>query len=156
MTTERVSTAAATRLIAAARRAHSAVDGLDSAFAQLLGIGRTDLRCINLLEFCPLAPGEIARRLELASASVTALIDRLETAGLARRVPSAEDRRSLVVELQPRAYASVGSFYRRFAEALIASADTLGADGRGRVAEALEHMAAAAEAVAADAGSSKD
>jgi DNA-binding MarR family transcriptional regulator len=46
-----------------------------------------------------LSPGELARKHELSSGAMTNRLDRLEEAGLVRRVPNPEDRRSLLVEL---------------------------------------------------------
>lgn len=48
-----------------------------------------------------LTPKEIGVRLGLTSGAVTALVDRLEKAGLAERVPNPEDRRSSVVRITP-------------------------------------------------------
>lgn len=45
------------------------------------------------------APGKLARRLELTSGAMTARLDKLEEAGLVRRQPNPDDRRGLRVEL---------------------------------------------------------
>jgi DNA-binding MarR family transcriptional regulator len=45
------------------------------------------------------APGKLARRLELTSGAMTARLDKLEQAGLVRRQPNPDDRRGLRVEL---------------------------------------------------------
>jgi DNA-binding MarR family transcriptional regulator len=44
-------------------------------------------------------PGELAAKVDLSSAAMTNRLDRLEEAGLVRRVPDREDRRSVQVEL---------------------------------------------------------
>jgi DNA-binding MarR family transcriptional regulator len=46
----------------------------------------------------PLSAGDIARRTGLATASVTALVDRLERRGFAARRPDPTDRRRVLVE----------------------------------------------------------
>jgi DNA-binding MarR family transcriptional regulator len=46
----------------------------------------------------PLTPKELAGRVQMGSGATTALIDRLEARGFARRVPHPSDRRSLLVE----------------------------------------------------------
>jgi len=46
-----------------------------------------------------LSPGELARIEELSSGAMTNRLDRLEQAGLVRRAPDLEDRRSIQVEL---------------------------------------------------------
>lgn len=45
------------------------------------------------------SPGELARRHELSSGAMTNRLDQLEEAGLVRRVPNANDRRGILVEL---------------------------------------------------------
>jgi len=46
-----------------------------------------------------LAAGELARKHDLSSAAMTNRLDRLEQAGLVRRLPNPSDRRSVLVEL---------------------------------------------------------
>jgi DNA-binding MarR family transcriptional regulator len=43
--------------------------------------------------------GQLARRIELSSGAMTNRLDRLEEAGLVRRLPDTEDRRAVQVEL---------------------------------------------------------
>ena len=50
-------------------------------------------------EACRSSPGELANDLELSSGAMTSRLDRLQKAGLVRRLPDPEDRRSVVVEL---------------------------------------------------------
>jgi DNA-binding MarR family transcriptional regulator len=45
------------------------------------------------------SPGALARNHELSSGAMTNRLDRLEEAGLVRRIPNPEDRRGVVVEL---------------------------------------------------------
>ncbi len=144
MSNEAASNSPLARLIGAARRAHAAIDALDAAIATHLAIGRNDLRCLNLLEAGTATPTEIGRRLDLSSGSVTALVDRLEAGGLARRVAGIADRRSRSVGLTPSAMARVGPLYRAFAQELqlrtqasVVGADTM-ADALGVLAEAVE------------------
>jgi DNA-binding MarR family transcriptional regulator len=44
-------------------------------------------------------PGRLSRRMELSSGAMTNRLDRLEQAGLVRRLPDPDDRRRVVVEL---------------------------------------------------------
>ena len=46
-----------------------------------------------------LSPGELAKKQELSSGAMTNRLDQLERAGLVRRTPNPDDRRSLLVEL---------------------------------------------------------
>ena len=49
----------------------------------------------------PIPMGRLAEALACDASNVTGLVDRLESRGLVRRQPSAEDRRSKVLELTP-------------------------------------------------------
>jgi DNA-binding MarR family transcriptional regulator len=48
---------------------------------------------------CRSSPGDLAQDLELSSGAMTSRLDRLEEAGLVRRLPDPDDRRGVVVEL---------------------------------------------------------
>jgi DNA-binding MarR family transcriptional regulator len=47
-------------------------------------------------------PGRLAQRMELSSGAMTNRLDRLEQAGLVRRLPDTRDRRGVIVELTER------------------------------------------------------
>jgi DNA-binding MarR family transcriptional regulator len=84
------------------RAAQSAVDQMDDAAARALGINRTDGRCLDVIDReGPVAAGRLAAASGLTTAAVTAVIDRLEKAGYARRVSDPGDRRRVLVELTP-------------------------------------------------------
>lgn len=69
-----------------------------AAVAERLGVAATDMKCYSLLrQTGPLAAGALAERVNLATATMTAVIDRLEKAGLVHRVPDPADRRRVVV-----------------------------------------------------------
>lgn len=69
------------------------------AIARRLDLGPTDLTALDhLLDGPPRGTGELADLLGVRSPSATALVDRLETAGLVRRVPHGTDRRRVRVE----------------------------------------------------------
>jgi len=136
--------AAAEAAVASCRRLHAAVDRLDQAAADVLGITRNDLRCLNLLEHGPLAPARIAAALGLTSGSVTALLDRLEARGFLP--PAPDDRRALRVSLQPVVFETVGQIYLGFAEELRATVGRLGAAEGAALARHMDEAAAACEA----------
>jgi DNA-binding MarR family transcriptional regulator len=82
----------------------------DSAFENLaadrLGVNRTDLHCLNAIENAGgLTAGELATEVGLTTGAVTGVVDRLERAGFARRVPDLADRRRVKVEVTPKFYA---------------------------------------------------
>jgi DNA-binding MarR family transcriptional regulator len=71
-----------------------------TAVAEQVGLGATEEKTLLILSgFGRLTAGEIAQHTGLTTASVTSLIDRLETKGFVRRVRDDEDRRRVFVEL---------------------------------------------------------
>jgi len=78
------------------------VDAGDDEIARLLGLNRTDLRCLDsLLQKGPSAPSRLATELGLTTGSVTAMLDRMEKAGYISRTPDPADRRKLIVQATP-------------------------------------------------------
>ncbi len=53
---------------------------------------------------CRSSPGDLANDLELSSGAMTSRLDRLQEAGLVRRLPDPDDRRGIVVELTEKGY----------------------------------------------------
>jgi len=85
------------------RAAQIAVDQMDDAACRALGVNRTDGRCLDVIDReGPVAAGRLAEASGLTTAAVTAVIDRLEKAGYARRIGDPHDRRRVLVELTPR------------------------------------------------------
>ena len=84
-------------------RAHEAAnDAFDEVAREKLGINRTDLRCLNIVENAgPMTAGRLAELSGLTTAAVTSVLDRLERAGYARRVRGGVDRRQVSVEVTP-------------------------------------------------------
>jgi DNA-binding MarR family transcriptional regulator len=84
----------------------------DDATAASLGINRTDLNCIDIIErHGGITAGELAAESGLTTGAVTAVIDRLERAGYARRVRDDEDRRRVTVEVTPELQRAAGGLY---------------------------------------------
>lgn len=80
-------------------------DVFDSLAAERLGVSETDLRCLNIIENGRgLSAGELATQAGLTAGAVTGVIDRLEKAAYARRVPDPADRRRVRVEVTPAFY----------------------------------------------------
>jgi DNA-binding MarR family transcriptional regulator len=70
--------------------------------AARLRLGVTDATALNCLGARgPMTAGELAEALSLTPGTITALLDRLATAGLARRATDPNDRRRVVVALTP-------------------------------------------------------
>ena len=82
----------------AVRDFQDATDEVDEAAAAVLGINRTDLRCLAALSRRgSLAAGELAAEVALTSGATTSAIDRLVRQGLVERVPEGRDRRKVMV-----------------------------------------------------------
>jgi len=86
-------------------------DDFERALGAELSVNPTDLSAMeHLIASGPLSPTALAERLELSTAAVTTVIDRLEASGHAHRIPNPEDRRGTLVVPAP---ASVGQAMRR-------------------------------------------
>jgi len=80
-------------------------DAFDALAAQRLGVSESDLRCLNIVENAGgISAGELAVQAGLTAGAVTGVIDRLERAGYARRIPDPADRRRVTVEVTPAFY----------------------------------------------------
>ena len=72
------------------------------AVADYLGINRTDARCLEIIErLGGVTAGRLARESGLSTGAVTTVLDRLERSGLARRTSDPDDRRRVLVEIDP-------------------------------------------------------
>ena len=88
--------------IAAVRASQTANETLDHALAEHMGVDDTAFRCLDILDQeGPMSAGHLAERARLSPAATTALIDRLERKGYARRARDTEDRRRVLVEVAP-------------------------------------------------------
>jgi DNA-binding MarR family transcriptional regulator len=99
-------------LIEEVQRSQLATDRYDQAVADAIGLNRTDMRCLDVISReGPVTAGRLADATGLTSGAMTTALDRLERAGLARRVRDATDRRRVLVELTEEARAGAGDFY---------------------------------------------
>lgn len=82
------------------------------------GLHPTDFRCIGYLHTRnePVSPKDIIAYLGLTSGSGTALIDRLEKAGYIGRIPNPQDRRGVLVALDPVNAADIVALHVRISE----------------------------------------
>jgi len=87
------------------RLSRMAGDHVERAYADY-GIGRAEFDVLATLrrsgEPFQLSPGALAESMMLSSGGTTARLDRLEKTGLVERIPSASDRRSVLVRLTTR------------------------------------------------------
>lgn len=69
-----------------------------NAMSEWAGLNATDMECLRLLFQKGIAtPSELARHTGLTSGATTAMLDRLEKAGLIERRPNPNDRRGTLV-----------------------------------------------------------
>ena len=101
------------QLALAGRASSAATVMFHTAVAARQGLSASEEKALDLLgRSGPLTAGELARQSGLAPASVTALINRLEAKGFARRVQNPSDRRSVLVEVdRERLYATVAPLF---------------------------------------------
>jgi DNA-binding MarR family transcriptional regulator len=99
------------------RESQNRGQAFDELAAERLGVNLTDLRCMDLIEqHGGLTAGELAEAAHLTTGAVTAVLDRLERAGYARRVRDKADRRRVRAHLTPKAERAAGAIWRPIAE----------------------------------------
>ncbi len=85
------------------RSSQRATDAVDELIAELLGVNRTDSRCLDILDqHGRMSAGQLAELSGLSTGAITAVIDRLEQASYAQRIADPNDRRRVLVELTPK------------------------------------------------------
>jgi DNA-binding MarR family transcriptional regulator len=90
-------------LVSEVRRSQVATDRFDQSVADALGINRTDMRCLDVLERDgPLPAGRLAESAGLSTGAMTTALDRLEAAGFVQRAHDSTDRRRVLVEVTPQ------------------------------------------------------
>jgi MarR family transcriptional regulator, organic hydroperoxide resistance regulator len=86
---------------------------LSQRAADRLGLHPTDMQFVNLLDLLgPMTPGALAQWSGLSSGGVTVVLDRLESASYVRREPNPDDRRSVLIHLQPTQQKRVDANYK--------------------------------------------
>lgn len=133
-------------LIVAVRSMAEALGRFDDAACEAFGVGRTDLRALNLMEDGPVSAGEIAARLRLTTGTVTALVDRLVKHGYVSRHHAEADRRKVLVQLEPATYAAFARIYAPCGQAVAAAAALMSDRQRSAARRALALVTTAVEA----------
>jgi DNA-binding MarR family transcriptional regulator len=99
-------------LIAEFRTSTNLDRAFDNRAAETLGVNLTDLHCLNIVENSGgITAGALAAEAGLTTGAVTGVVDRLERAGYARRVPDPADRRKVKVEVTDRFYERAGEIW---------------------------------------------
>ncbi|MGB5951246.1 MAG: MarR family transcriptional regulator [Ornithinimicrobium sp.] len=91
-----------------------------------LGLHRSDLMAMNLMSQASMdghsmTPGEVAKKMSLSAAAVTALVDRLEDVGHLVRHPDANDRRRVRLAVSTQAERASRAMFRPMNERLYAA-----------------------------------
>ncbi|WP_131736976.1 MarR family winged helix-turn-helix transcriptional regulator [Actinomadura roseirufa] len=88
---------------------------LYQAMADRLGLGLKDVLCVTSLALDGAqTPGELARLLSVTSGgAITAVVNRLETAGLVRRTRDPLDGRRILVEAVPENLTALSAFLQQ-------------------------------------------
>jgi DNA-binding MarR family transcriptional regulator len=125
------------------RAYQTANDNFDQAIADHVGMNRTDMRCLDLIDQAGgMTAGELARAAGLTTGAVTAVIDRLEKAGMARRVPDASDRRRVRLEVTPQLWERTGPLMMPFIDESQAILDDYSTEELERFTEFLSRVIA--------------
>ena len=110
----------------------------------VLGVGSTEMSALfYLFTEGTSTPTELAARLQITTASVTELVERLGRAGLARRAPHPHDRRKVVLSLTDAAQRQVGEMFERIAVSTARCTSLLEGDERETVLRFLHDLALA-------------
>jgi DNA-binding MarR family transcriptional regulator len=101
----------------------------DSVVVELAGLNRTDWRCLDILGTRgPMTAGQLAEAVRLTTGAVTGVLDRLEAAGLVRRIRDTQDRRRVIVELTDKVDALGAPVYGPLVADAAAAHDEFDAD----------------------------
>src|SRR5262245_36530954 len=76
---------------------------LHQTIADRLGLNLTDHKALNFVLDAgkPITPGQLAALTGLTTGAITGIVDRLEAAGFVRRKRDPEDRRQVMIEINP-------------------------------------------------------
>jgi DNA-binding MarR family transcriptional regulator len=108
------------------RRLTVELDAVGHRFAEAHGLGRTDVRALVAVMDAarrgePVTAGGLGAAVGLSSASVTALVDRLERAGHVRRVRDPADRRRVALEMSEASMAAGAAWFGGLQRELVAA-----------------------------------
>lgn len=108
------------------------------------GLSTSELRSLfRIAEAGSLTPRQLATDLSLTNGAITAISTRLVSAGLLRRVPHPDDRRSICLELTTEAHRAMEVIHSDFAAMVSAATLDLTDDELDIAARALRHVTTA-------------
>ncbi|HEY5388445.1 MAG TPA: MarR family transcriptional regulator [Thermoleophilia bacterium] len=136
----------------ATRRLDIAMSRLMVAFSRSVGISVPEMLALEHLDADGgLGPSELARRLQLTTGAVTALVDRLEKSGHVMRERHPSDRRRVVVRRLPKADEVLTEEVAPMAMEILQLAEGFSDDERQVIGRFMDDSIAAIERTAAEA-----
>ena len=136
----------------ATRRLDIAMSRLMVAFSRAIGIGVPEMLALEHLDVDGgLGPSELARRLQMTTGAVTALVDRLEKSGHVTRERHASDRRRVVVRRLPKADEDLTAEVSPMAFEILELAESFSDGERQVIGRFLDDFIAIIELTAAEA-----
>ena len=105
------------------RNLSMAMIAFHEAVARRLGMSAAETKCLGVLgQLGEATPGQLAQATGLTTGAITGVVDRLEKAGYATRVPHPKDRRSLIVRplRQEELGRTTGPLFESLGQAMIA------------------------------------
>ncbi|MCK6585283.1 MAG: MarR family transcriptional regulator [Anaerolineales bacterium] len=100
------------RALAAVREYNIHLTQFRNAMSEWAGLNATDMECLRLLFQKGIAtPTELARHTGLTSGATTAMLDRLEKAGLIERRPNPNDRRGTLIAPEKSSAEKMASWF---------------------------------------------
>jgi DNA-binding MarR family transcriptional regulator len=119
-----------------------------AAIAERFGVGATEMKCYSLLrQTGPLTAGELGERVGLTTGAITGVVDRMEAAGLARRLRDPHDRRRVVLELlsNPEREQKLFALYEPLGQSISAIVDGYSQEERATILQFLGQATTALE-----------
>jgi DNA-binding MarR family transcriptional regulator len=130
------------------RACGAAMQSLAAQFAAQAAVHPTDLHALEHLSRrtdSPPTVGELGLLLDLSSAAVTGLVDRLERGGLVERFPDPGDGRRVRVRMTPQAHALAGQVFGTYGARMRDAMASFSAEELRTVSAFLDAATAAAE-----------
>lgn len=143
-------TETATRVLDVLHRYRDAESAMNERARAASGMSENEMRIVRFLltqarEHHAVTPTDLSRHLGVTSASMTALLDRLERAGAIERVRHPSDRRSLLITATEYAEQTVGAPLLAFQDETQQIADDLDPAEYAAVVSFLERLTLAAD-----------
>jgi DNA-binding MarR family transcriptional regulator len=136
----------------ATRRLDIAMSRLMFTFSRAVGISVPEMLTLEHLDADGgLGPSELARRLQMTTGAVTALVDRLEAGGHVTRAPHPSDRRRVVITRTQKADEDITEEVAPMVVEILELAESMDDAARQAVGRFLEGFIAIIERTAAEA-----